>query len=146
MWPSPPTTVNAEAKGVQLQIDPDVRLSAAVGGVARFLGETEGLTAEEALKLQKSVVAACQDAFEHLTGAHPHLTVTFTRHHGRIEIALIHDGEGAPAVGLDRIAGFAGQLGGSGGLHGVDRIQYETRDGLAITRLTKYLGPGPGAA
>jgi hypothetical protein len=134
--------VSAEPKDLELQIDPDVRLSAAAGGAARFLGETAGLTTEEAIKLQKSVVAACQDAFEHLTGAHPHLTVTFTRFDDRIEIALVHDGEGKPAVGLDRIAGFADQLGGSGGLDGVDRVQYETRDGLAITRLTKYFGPG----
>jgi hypothetical protein len=138
--------VNAEAKDVQLQIDPDVRLSAAAGGVARFLGETAGLTTEDAIQLQKSVVAACQDAFEHLRGDHPHLTVTFTRYHDRIEISLAHDGEGAPAVGLDRIAGFADQLGGSGGLNGVDRVQYETHDGLAITRLTKYFVPGLGAA
>ena len=138
--------MSAEAKGVELQIDPDVRLSAAAGGVARFLGETAGLTAEEAIELQKSIVAACQEAFAHLTGAHPHLTVTYMRYHDRIEIALAHEGEGEPAVGLDRIAGFADQLGGSGGLGGVDRVQYETRDGMAITRLTKYLAPDPGPA
>ena len=104
--------MSADTKGVQLQIDADARLSAAAGGVARFLGETAGLTTEEAVELQKSVVAACQEAFEHLTGSHPHLTVTFTRYDDRIEIALAHDGAAAPAIGLDRIAGFADQLGG----------------------------------
>ena len=138
--------MSAEAKGIQLQIDSDVRLSAAAGGAARFLAENAGLTNDEASDLQKAVVAACQQAFEHLTGVRLHLTVTFTTYPDRIEIALSHEGTGEPAVGLDRIAGFAGQLGDSGGLSGIDRVQYETRDGLAITRLTKYLGPGHGAA
>jgi hypothetical protein len=137
--------VSAEAKGIDLQIDADPRLAAAAGGAARFLAEAAGLTNEEASELQKSIVAACQESFEHLTGNSPHLTVTFTRYADRLEIAIAHPGSGAPAVGLDRIAGFADQLGGSGGLSGIDRVQYETRDGFAITRLTKYLGPGPAS-
>jgi hypothetical protein len=143
MSPSRTTTVNVEAKGIELQIDPDARLAAAAGGAARYLAESAGLTSEEAAELQKSIAAACQEAFEHLVGNHPHLTVTLRRYPDRLEIALAHDGNGAPAVGLDRIAGFADQLGGSGGLGGVDRVQYEARDGLANTRLTKYLRHGP---
>jgi hypothetical protein len=49
-------------------------------------------------------------------------------------------------VGLDAIAGFAAQVGGAGSLQaifsGFDRVQYETHDGEAVTRLTKYIGPG----
>ncbi len=62
------------------------------------------------------------------------------RYPDRIEIAIAHEGDAAPAIGLDRIAGFATQIGAAGGLGGVDRVQYEARGGLAITRLTKYLG------
>jgi hypothetical protein len=133
-------TVSAESKSVQLQIDADPRLAAAVGGAARFVGEAAGLASDEAADLQKSIVAACEEAFEHLTGEHPHLTVTLTRYADRIEVAMAHEGAAEPAVGLDRIAGFAGQLEGSGGLGGVDRVQYETHDGMAVTRLTKYFG------
>jgi|HubBroStandDraft_6_1064221.scaffolds.fasta_scaffold49356_2 hypothetical protein len=137
--------VSAEAQCIELQIDADPRLAAGAGGAARFLAEAAGLANEEASELQKSIVAACEESFEHLAGDHPHLTVTFARYADRLEIEIAHAGNGAPAVGLDRIAGFVGQLGGSGGLGGVDRVQYEARDGLAITRLTKYLGPGPAA-
>ena len=133
----------AEAKSIELQIDPDARLAAAAGGAARYLAEAAGLPSEEAAELQKSIVAACQETFEHLTGNHPHLTVTLSRYPDRIEVAIAHEGDAAPAVGLDRIAGFASQVGGSGGLGGVDRVQYEARGGLAITRLTKYLGHLP---
>jgi hypothetical protein len=135
--------VTVEFKVIELQIDPDARLAAAAGGAARYLAEAAGLTIEEAAELQKSIVAACQESFESLTGDHSHLTVTLMRYPDRIEIAIAHQGDAAPAVGLDRIAGFATQVGGSGGLAGVDRVQYEARGGLAITRLTKYLGHLP---
>jgi hypothetical protein len=138
--------VSAEAKGIELQIDADARLAAAAGGAARFFAEAAGLTSEEAADLQKSIVAACEEAFEHLSGEHPHLTVTLTRYRDRIEVAMAHEGSAEPAVGLDRIAGFASHVGGSGGLGGVDRVQYEAHDGLAVTRLTKYLGHAPHIA
>ena len=139
-------TVSAEVKSIQLQTDADPRLAAAVGGAARYFAESAGLTSDEVRELEKSVVAACEEAFEHLTGEHPHLTVTLTRYPDRIEVAMAHEGGGEPAVGLDRIAGFANQLGGSGGLGGVDRVQYEAHEGLAVTRLTKYLGHAPHIA
>jgi hypothetical protein len=138
--------VSAEIKSIQLQIDADARLAAAVGGAARYLADSAGLTNDEARELEKSVVAACEEAFEHLAGEHPHLAVTLTRYPDRIEVAMAHKGGGEPAVGLDRIAGFANQPGGSGGLGGVDRVQYEAHEGLAVTRLTKYLGHAPHIA
>ena len=138
--------MSAESKGIELQIDPDARLAVAAGGAARYLAESVGMQSEEAMELQKSVVAACKEAFEHLTGEHPHLVVTLSTFADRIEIAMTHEGSADPAVGLDRIAGFANQRGGSGGLGGVDRVQYETHDGLAVTRLTKYLGHAPRMA
>jgi hypothetical protein len=138
--------VNAESKSIQLQIDPDPRLAAAAGGAARYFAESAGLLNGEVAELQKSVVAACQEAFGHLTGERAHLTVTLSLYPDRIEVSMAHEGGAEPAVGLDRIAGFAGQLGASGGLGGVDRVQYETRGGLSVTRLTKYLGRAPHIA
>ena len=102
--------MTVDFKVIELQIDPDVRLAAAAGGAARYLAEAAGLTSEEAAELQKSIVAACQESFESLTGDHPHLTVTLMRYPDRIEIAIAHEGDAAPAIGLDRIAGFATQL------------------------------------
>jgi len=143
MSPSRTTTVSVDSRRIELQIDPDARLAAAPGGAARFLAEAAGLTSEEAAELQKSIVAACLETFEHLTGDHPHLTVTLVRYPNRIEVELTHEGGAEPAVGLDRIAGFATQMGVSGGLDGVDRVQYDARGALAVTRLTKYLGHVP---
>ena len=145
-WLSRTVTVTADPKIFRLQIDADARLAAAAGGVAHFLAETAGLASEAATELQKSIVAACTEAFEDLRGEHPHLTVTFAWYADRIEVAMAHEGSAAPAVGLDRIAGFGGHVGSTTALSGIDRVQYESREGVAVTRLTKYLGHAPRIA
>lgn len=121
-------------------MDPDARLAAAAGGAARYLAESAGLANEAVAQLQKSIVAACLEAFEHLTGGRPHLDVTLTLFTDRIEVAVTHEGATSPALGLHQIAGFADHFGGSGALDGVDRVQFEAHQGSAVTRLTKYFG------
>ncbi len=138
--------METEEKSFCLRIDADARLAAAVGGVARYLADRAGLENDAASQLQKAVIAACQEAFEYLSEDHPRLDVTLSRHSDRIEVALSHEGETSPAVGLDTIAGFAAPAGGascgSSVLDGVDRVQYETQGGTAVTRLTKYINQG----
>jgi hypothetical protein len=60
-----------------------------------------------------------------------------------MEVALSHAGEDSPAFGLDTIAGLAVHTGGKPGSElvfaGIDRVQYETRNGESVTRLTKYI-------
>jgi hypothetical protein len=126
----------ADPNSVSLQIDADARFAAGAGGVARYVGDSSGLEAGAASQLQAAVVAACQEAFEHLTNEHSRLTVTFTRHPDRIEVAISHEGGAKPALGLDTIA--AGSL----ALDGVDRVQFETKGNRAVTLLTKYLVQG----
>lgn len=130
----------------QLQIDPDTRLAAAAGGVARFVGEAAGLSSEASTDLQKSVAAVCVQAFSGLSDERSHLTVTVERFPDRIEVAVAKQGDPSPAVGLDQIAGLAGEPGHVTKLTGVDRIQYEARQGQGVTRLIKYLGDAPLAA
>ncbi|HEX4544954.1 MAG TPA: hypothetical protein VH110_01255 [Candidatus Acidoferrum sp.] len=133
-----------EPQSFHLQTDPDARLAAAVGGAARFLGDAAGLENDAVSQLQSSIVAACREAFEHLTGDHPRLDVTLTRFVDRIEVALCHLGADDPALGLDTIAGFsalaAGKQGSARVFAGIDRVQFETRGGESVTRLTKYIG------
>jgi hypothetical protein len=135
--------VATEPKTLHIQIDADARFAAAVGGAVHYFADAAGLKDAAAAQLQASVVAACREAFDHLTAEHPHLEVTLSRFADRIEVALAHLGEALPAMGLDAIAGFASQVGGSGanpgGFAGVDRVQYETHGGETVTRLTKYL-------
>jgi hypothetical protein len=140
-------TVATEPKSLCLQIDADARLAAAVGGAARCFADAGGLETDAVSKLQAVTIAACQEAFDHLSANNPQLEVTLTRFADRIEVALTHHGDAAPAVGLDAIAGFAARTGdteaGHGPLNGVDRVQYETQGTTVTTRLTKYLTQGP---
>ena len=133
-----------EARSLHLQIDADARLAAAAGGVVRYLADAAGFQNDAIARLQSAVVAACLEAFEHLPADDPQLQITFTRFSDRMEVALSHLGEDSPAVGLDTIAGFAAQVGGTGSIQvvlaGFDRVQYETHGGEAVTRLTKYIG------
>jgi hypothetical protein len=142
--------VATESKTIRMQIDADSRLAAAAGGVARYLADCAGLENPAVANLQSTIIAACEQAFQNLDAEHPHLEVSVTRFADRIEVALAHRGEFVPAVGLDTIAGFAAQLGaGSSGTStwsGVDRVQYETQGGSAVTRLTKYLGSASSSA
>jgi hypothetical protein len=132
-----------------MQIEADVRLAAAAGGAARYLADAAGLEGPAISNWQTAIVAACKEAFEHLTRDHPRLNVTLTRLADRLEVALSREGESAPAVGLDSLAGLVPQSAdapdkarrGSPVLRGVDRVQYESRDGMAVTRLTKYIAP-----
>jgi hypothetical protein len=136
--------VATELQSLLLHIEADARLAAAAGGVVRYLADASGLKNDAIARLQSAVIAACLESFEHLSADHPQLQITFTRFSDRMEVALSHLGEDSPAVGLDTIAGFAAQVGGTGSIQvvlaGFDRVQYETHGGEAVTRLTKYIG------
>ncbi len=133
-----------------MQIEADPRLAAAAGGAARYFADAAGLEAPAIVDWQTAIVAACTEAFEHLTREHPRLDVTLTRLADRIEVAFSREGDTTPALGLDTLAGLAPQSGSAPGkehggslvLGGVDRVQYEIRGGVAVTRLTKYITPG----
>ena len=116
----------------------------------RYLADAAGLEIRDVANLQDGTVAACQEAFDSLMPPHNSVDITISRYPDRLEIVLAHFGEGAPAVGLDTIAGFAAQLGGNANaanpLQVFDRVQYETQGSSAITRLTKYIpNPAPNA-
>lgn len=132
-----------------MQIEADPRLAAAAGGAARYFADAAGLEAPAIAGWQTAIVAACIEAFEHLTLEHPWLEITLTRMADRIEVSLSREGDTSPAVGLDTLAGLVPQSGSAPGkayggslvMGGVDRVQYETHSGVAVTRLTKYITP-----
>ncbi len=113
-------------------MDPDERLAAAVGGVARFLGDGAGLANEAIFELQSSVLLACRHCFQLHVSNSP-CEVEFQRLPDRIEMELFLPVEEAPA---DR-------------RHlswpGVDEVHCETRGQLAVLRLTKFVTPSPDA-
>jgi hypothetical protein len=121
--------VETESKTIKVQVDADPRLAAAVGGVARYLADTAGMENDAITQLQTAVITACNDAFQLLTPAHPHLTATISKLPDRLEVVLSCECASSPAQG-------------KASLGGVDQVQHETQGNLGITRLTKFINQG----
>lgn len=113
-----------------MQIEADPRLAAAAGGAARYFADEAGLEGAAMSDWQAAIVAACKEAFQHLTREHAQLKVTLTRLTDRLEVALSRENDTTQA---------GAEAGKSTVLEGVDRVQFETQGGVAVTRLTKYI-------
>jgi len=106
-----------------------------------------GLHSDSCPQFAKACEEVCREAFSQFTDADGKLEVTLDKFHDRMEISIHHHGQLLPAIGLESFA-VSGVSGGSaGGLNGlellsrVDRVLYNTEDGVARTTLVKYLNP-----
>ena len=113
-------------------MDPDERLAAAVGGVARFLGDGAGLANELILELQSSVLSACRHCF-HLHLSQTPCEVAFHRLPDRIEMEVFLPVGEAPDKKRKPM------------WPGVDEIHCETKGEFAVLRLTKFVSPSDNA-
>jgi hypothetical protein len=127
--------VSTDSKHIEIRLDADPRFAAAAAGGARYLGESSGLTAEAAAKLQSAILFACEEAFGNLDAVNAQVEVDLNQFPDRIEISIIHSAD-VPSVGLHTLLGT-----GKDALEGVDRVQYEQSSGSSVTKLTKFLGP-----
>jgi hypothetical protein len=114
--------------GTTLQFSADPRLAAAAGAVARYFADVAGMDPDAVTKLQAATLAACLAAFALNSNDDALLSVEISRFTDRIEVAVARAGETSQTVES---------------LTGVDRIDRETRNGAAITRLTKFTAQAP---
>jgi hypothetical protein len=138
------TAVCAETCRVEIRLEDDPRLIAGVCSAVSFYAGTTGLSEAAVAGLSAAIAGACREAFGQEHEPRARVEITLHRYPDRIEVALSCPGSEAPAVGLETLAGLAQQAGGGRNpflAGGVDRVQYETRGGVALTRLTKYLEP-----
>lgn len=139
----------AEPNRVEIRLDVDGRLIAAVTGAVGYVAIAAGLGEPALSSLKSATAGALREAFTLSEGPMP-LTVSISRFPDRIEVEVVHAGSAAPAIGLEKVAGFAEAL--AEGTEspfltgGVDRVQYESQGPVVLTRLTKYLGPPAPAA
>ena len=80
-------------------------------------------------QLQVAVITACNDVFQLLTPASPHVTVAISKLSDRLEVVLSCECGSSPGQG-------------KASLGGVDRVQHETQGNVVITRLTKFINQG----
>ena len=112
-----------------MQFDPDERLAAAAGGVARYLADAAGLANKAAADLQSAIVTVCKLHLSQLRDSGQRLEVTVTRSSDRIEVAVTRH---AMAHSYIR-AELQENLGG------VDQVQHENQPDKTVTRLTKFV-------
>jgi hypothetical protein len=117
---------------ILLQMDADVRLAAAAGGVARYFADNAGLANEAILNLQESVMLACKHCF-HCHSSATSCEITLLRYEDRLEIDLAVPGKETPEDQQELM------------LPGVDEVHREFLGNSARMRLIKFLGNGSHA-
>jgi hypothetical protein len=117
---------------ILLQMDADVRLAAAAGGVARYFADNAGLANEAILNLQESVMLACKHCF-HCHSSATSCEITLLRYEDRLEIDLAVPGKETPEEQQELM------------LPGVDEVHREFQGNSARMRLIKFLGNGSHA-
>src|SRR5262249_20033770 len=80
------TAVHTELRIISLRVDPDARLAAGAGGIARYLADSAGMASAASSELQAETVSACLQAFESLKQSA--LQIRYALYSDRIEIDL----------------------------------------------------------
>jgi hypothetical protein len=114
---------------ILLQMDADVRLAAAAGGVARYFADNAGLPNEAILDLQQSVMLACKHCF-HCHSSASSCAITLLRYEDRLEIDLDVPGTERPDEKQELK------------LPGVDEVHCDFLEKSARMRLVKFLRNG----
>jgi hypothetical protein len=123
-------TVASLPHQISLRMDPDERLVAAVGGVARYLADAAGLGNETILQFQTSVVSACKHCFRcHCSGTP--CGITLRRSLDRLEVEVSLPGTEPPRR--------------ENSWEGIDEVHCEAHEHSAVLRLTKFVPPNPPA-
>lgn len=130
----------SENHRVELTLNNDPRLVSAVTGAVNVFAQRAGFNEATRQALVEATEQACEDTFNLLDDADAPVAVIVETFPDRIEITFQHSGEAAPSAGLDTfgIAGLEGAQSGLALLSRVDRVQYQTEDGVSQMKLVKY--------
>jgi anti-sigma regulatory factor (Ser/Thr protein kinase) len=128
----------------ELMLPDDERLLAAITPVVQHASQRCGLSTES----QEGLVAAATEAatfplMEGQAAGEPKVRVVVSDFPDRVEVAIEHRGEALPTAGLDTfvkdaVAGSGAGLSMALQATQVDRVQYETHDGVSRMTLIKY--------
>jgi len=133
----------------ELTLQDDPRLMAGVVAIVSFAAHRCGLSSGAQEGLAAAAAEACRETFPLVNGNGSKdcsLKVIVSGFPDRVEVSIEHSGESLPSAGLDTFCDAASSAGSQTGLSGalqktnVDRVQYETRDGVSRMTLIKYCG------
>lgn len=140
------TKMSTDPSRTELTLHDDPRLIAGVAAIVSFAAHRCGLSSGAQAGLAAAAAEACRETFPLVNNngsKDAALKVIVSDFPDRVEVAIEHSGESLPSAGLDTFcdaASAGSQAGLSGALQktNVDRVQYETRDGVSRTTLIKY--------
>jgi hypothetical protein len=136
-----------EPSRVVFHLDRDPRLIGPVRSAVYFQAARAGLEAGRCDDFAKASEDVCREALSQLTDADGGLEVTLDTFSDRVEISIHHHGQLVPAVGLESFTlpdASAREVGGLNGLEllsRVDRVMFNSEEGVARTTLVKFLQP-----
>jgi hypothetical protein len=131
----------------EITLPDDPRLMAGVVAIVSFAAHRCGLSSGAQEGLAAAAAEACRETFPLVNGngsKDSSLKVIVSDFPDRVEVSIEHSGESLPSAGLDTFCDAASSAGSHTGLSGalqktnVDRVQYETRDGVSRMTLIKY--------
>jgi anti-sigma regulatory factor (Ser/Thr protein kinase) len=131
----------------ELMLPHDERLLAAISTVVQHASQRCGLSVESQEGLAFAAIEATRESFslmeEGQAAGEPKVKVVVSDYPDRVEVAIEHTGEPLPTAGLDTFVKDATAGSGTGlsmALQAtqVDRVQYDTHDGVSRMTLIKY--------
>ena len=143
-WLNPMATDST--RGV-CHLDHDPRLVTAVHAALHFQASHAGLEARDCDELCNACEEVCLEALLQLADSSDGLVITIDTFSDRIEISIHHKGELVPPVGLEIFAVPSSTARDSSGVNGmklldrVDRVFFDSKEGIARTTLVKFLHP-----
>lgn len=136
-----------ESTHVAFHLDRDPVLLSAVHCAVQFQASRASLEEKSCAEFAKAAEDVCREALSHLTDADGGLDVTLDTFPDRIEVSIRHHGQLMPAVGLETFTAPIThenkdtRLSGVQLLSCVDRVSFNTEEGVAHTMLVKFLRP-----
>jgi anti-sigma regulatory factor (Ser/Thr protein kinase) len=135
-----------EPARTELTLPDDERLLAAITPVVQHASQRCGLSTESQEGLAAAATEAARETFPLMEGRsddEQKVKVVVSDYPDRVEVAIEHKGEALPTAGLDTfvkdaVAGSGAGLSMALQMTQVDRVQYETRDGVSRMTLIKY--------
>jgi anti-sigma regulatory factor (Ser/Thr protein kinase) len=131
-----------ESHRVEITFQNHAWLHQAVAAAVAHIAQRAGLTSESQQDLAAATLEACANTFRLLPAQDGTLGVAVEHFQDRVEVTLEHHGEALPSAGLETFAGLGGESGDLSGLmllSRVDRVLYNTENGLSRMKLVKYL-------
>ena len=140
-----PNPMADEPVRVVFHLDQNWNLVSVFCCAVEFQAVQAGFETEAGAQLARAAGDVCRETISRLGGNGERVDVTLDTFSDRIEIAIHCRGQVLPALGLDKFAvsdalsGEAAGLNGSELLSRVDRVLYNSDDGVARTTLIKFL-------